>query len=138
MTITMKNIFWEFVVAYCLTPIGFMFFGMIAYSISEKIGFPIFFGGDRAVGFSGIFLGVPISALFGIGIVDKIKFKSKGYNGLGLLTGFILSQCGTVIGIILMDNIGNITIPLDLFIIVCLALIGYNIKMIFKRCQRCV
>ncbi len=127
----------EFITGCICSPIGFICFGILHDLLYTKCGIESFFGGDKAGGFSGIFLGVPIAALIGISLVDKLVFKLKGYNVLGLVVGFILSQLGIVLGLFLIDKVGNGTIPLGLFITVLLCLIGYNSVLLLKKRKKC-
>jgi len=79
-----------------------------------------------------LFLGVPIGFLVGISLVDRLLSKRWKINILGLALGFILSQFGIVLGIFLIDLIGETAfflIPLEAGF---LSLVGYNIRFLFK------
>jgi len=129
----MRRIIMEFIVGCAFSPVGFICFGAVHDMLYAKFGIESFFGGDKAGGFCGLFLGVPIGALVGISMIDKLVFKSHGYNIVGLVVGFIVSQFGIVLGLFLIDKAGNKTIPLSLCITILLSLIGYHIKFVLTK-----
>jgi hypothetical protein len=127
-----KKIILEFIVGCVLSLVSAICFGMLYFLPSEVVGIEIFFGGDKAGPFFVLFLGVPIGAFVGISLVDKLMFKSRGYNILGLTLGFILCQLGILFGVFLMDLIGGTAVVFIPFIAVFLSLVGYNIKFLFR------
>lgn len=122
----MRKIILEFLIGCLLSGTCFVCF-CILNILFESLDIEMFFGGDQASLFCGLFLGVPIGALVGISLVDKLIFKSQGSHMIGILVGFILGEFGVVLGIWLLDQIGVRAIFLIPFMVTCLSLIGYNI-----------
>jgi hypothetical protein len=79
-----------------------------------------------------LLLGIPIGILIGISLADRLLSKHWRVNIFGLVTGFILGLFGTVLGIYLLDVIGNVAFFLTPLIAVFLSLFGYNFKVLFK------
>ena len=129
--IMIKKIILEFVVGCAFGPVGFFVFGEIHDIITRGFKIYIFFGGDMSGGFFGLFLGVPIAVLTGISLFDRFIFESKGYNIFGLMTGFVLTDLGIILGIFLLDKIGDKTIFFSFPVTLFLAVVGYNFKFLY-------
>ena len=125
-----KKLLLEFIIGCILSVASAICFGLVYTMLYMMLEAEVFFGGDKAGPFFILFLGVPIGALLGISLVDKLLFKSQGYNIFGLVLGFILSQFGVVLGIFLLDSIGNTALFFIPLIIGLLSLVGYNVKLL--------
>jgi hypothetical protein len=126
-----KKMITEFLVGCAFGPVGFFVFGEIHDIITRGFRIEIFFGGDMAGASFGFLIGVPVAILTGISLFDRFIFESKGHNILGLVTGFVLTDLGTILGIFLLGRIGNKTILFSLPITSSLAVVGYNFKSLF-------
>lgn len=117
----------------------------LSYSLTDILELDSFILNLDNTIYSILFLGLPIGGLLGISMVDKLIFKSQGYNKLGIVIGFSLSTFGTVlVGWILpifdirfFDWILpvvhiNIDILVFPFVVAFFAVIGYNSIRLFS------
>ncbi len=132
--IMLKKIAIQYITGCIFGAAGFICFLFATASIEKLLFTEIFFGGDKSVVFSGLFLGIPIGSLVGLSTIDRLVFRAKRLNKLGLIVGFVISWFGIVFGLYLMDIVGSkIGVLLGLLETNCLTLIGYNIKSLFKK-----
>jgi len=122
----------EFLIGCFLSIVGFVCFFVLFFLFEYYLDVEIFFGGDKANVFCGLFLGIPIGVLVGISLVDKLVFPSQGYNIYGIVAALILSQLGVILGIWLLDTIGGKAIFLIPFIVTCFSIIGYNSILLIR------
>lgn len=81
--------------------------------------------------YAAMLLGIAIGSVFGIWFVDRIIFKSKGYNLAGTVMGFVTCGLGVMLAIwFLRTKEGNVAMYLPL-IGCCFALIGYKANELF-------
>ncbi|MCJ7776702.1 MAG: hypothetical protein MUP16_00060 [Sedimentisphaerales bacterium] len=131
-----KKIFVQSIVALVLSVCGFFFFGKAYFELCSKTGLEIFVGGDKAPVFFGLLIGMPMSALLGIVLVEKIIFKSAGWNALGIIMGFALSFLGALLWEVrLLDKIGFglVSILINSLVFTCCTVIGYYIGSVFLQ-----
>jgi hypothetical protein len=122
-----KKLALEFLAGLIVSAIGFGFFAALL-QIPVLSGLETYLGGDKASVFAGLFLGFPIGGILGIFLLDKIVFKTGGYNSVGIATGLAFSLVLGGIGTVpLLSKIGESTVFIAPFLYVLLALIGYSI-----------
>jgi hypothetical protein len=122
-----KKVTLEFLAGLVVSAIGFGFFdALLQIPVLSRL--QTYLGGDKASVFAGLFLGFPIGGILGILLLDKIVFKTVGYNSLGIVTGLALSLIFGGIGTVaLLSKLGGSTFFIAPFLYVLLALIGYAI-----------
>jgi hypothetical protein len=122
-----KNVTLEFLAGLIVSAVGFGFFDALL-QIPVLSGLETYLGGDKASVFAGLFLGFPIGGILGILLLNKIVFKTAGYNSIGIVTGLVLSLILGGIGTLaLLSKLGGPTVFIAPFLYVLLALIGYAI-----------
>jgi hypothetical protein len=124
-----KKIFLEFLVGLIVSLVGFGSFAVLLQIPGiSKLG--VYLGGDKASVFVGLFLGLPIGAILGIFLLDKIAFKAQGCNtigiGIGAALSFVLGGFGTLL---LMSKLGGPAAFVAPLLYVLLALIGYTVAL---------
>jgi hypothetical protein len=55
----------------------------------------------------GMVLGVPIGAVIGVAVVGWIADKPRRLNRLGIVLGWLLGFCGSVLGMLLGEHLSN-------------------------------
>jgi hypothetical protein len=122
-----KKLALEFLAGLIVSAIGFGFFAALL-QIPVLSRLETYLGGDKASVFAGLFLGLPIGGILGILLLDKIAFKTGGYNSIGIVTGLALSLILGGIGTLaLLSKLGGSTFFIAPFLYVLLALVGYTI-----------
>jgi hypothetical protein len=122
-----KKVALEFLAGLIVSALGFGFFAaLLQIPILSRL--ETYLGGDKASIFAGLFLGFPIGGILGIFLLDKIAFKTGGYNSMGIVTGLALSLILGGIGTVaLLSKLGASTVFIAPLLYVLLALIGYTI-----------
>ena len=130
----LKKIGFQYIAGCAFGAIGFLCFAFGTASLEKVFFTEIFFGGDQSVVFSGLFLGIPIGALVGVSVLDKLVYRKRSWNIFGLIAGFLLGWCGILLAICLLDIFDfKMGVLLGLLETICFILIGYHLNMIFPN-----
>ena len=127
----------EFISSFLFSLFGFVFFGAVYDFVCFRIGIELPFGltGGSTGVIGGLSVGIPIGALLGISIVDKLIYKSSSWNLPGIITGFLLSFAGAFVSLWLFRGMigwASSSFFLTSLTLTFLCMIGYNLKLLFK------
>jgi hypothetical protein len=122
-----KKLALEFLAGLIVSALGFgLFAALLQLPLLSRL--ETYLGGDKASVFVGLFFGFPIGGVLGIFLLDKIAFKTGGYNSIGIVTGLTLSIIlGGIGSVALLSKLGGPAIFIAPFLYVLLALMGYTI-----------
>ena len=125
MQINIKKIVSEFIAAFVLSLIGYLPIAAVSFWLFkiDHVGIILL----------ALFFGYPLGSILGILLIDKIFFKAKGWNIIGIIISVVLSFAGAYLGLVMLDKIGSevfIFVPL---LITFLCLIGYNLAFLFNK-----
>ena len=126
----MRRILLDFVSSLILSAIGFLLIGYIYQALDLR--YDIGFGGDKGNALIGLFLGLPCGAILGILVVEKLLYKTKGWNVWGIFLAVLLSFISNCLGIIMLDKIGGSAAIFILLLVVITCLFGYRIVLFLK------
>jgi hypothetical protein len=127
----MRRIILSFISSVILSIIGFMALAGI-YKTLELLKVDVNFGGDKGNVFFCLFLGLPLGGISGILLIEKLVYKSEGWNILGIGASVLLSLISIYLGIILMDRAGGEFVLLIPIVVGLFCLFGYKIGFLFK------
>jgi len=122
----------EFIIGLVFSIIGFMAFGAVYDFVCFRLRIDLPFGltGGSTGIIGGLSLAIPIGALLGISVVNKLIYKSSSWNLMGIITGFILSFAGAFVSLWLFKGMvawGSLSFFLTSMILTCLCITGYNL-----------
>ena len=130
----MKKLFFKFVAALAVSLLLSVMFYRVGHYLSNTLN-SVNLGGDKSGVFFVIFLGFPLGSLLGFSLIDKLLYKTKGKNILGLAIGLILSFIGAFIGILLLDAFSFFAVFLIPVIIIIGSLIGYQTGLLIIKAE---
>lgn len=99
----------------------------------DLVGIDINLGGDKGNVFFGLFFGLPMGNLLGINLADRVFFDDRGGNILGLILGLVSGFVAGIIGVFLLDRIGEKAILMIPFLVTLACLLGYRIPVLFRN-----
>lgn len=127
MQITKRVILVEVTYSTISSTIGVLVFTAF-YNLLNNLNIEIDFGGDKGPFLFALFIGMPISNIWGILLADKKSLNIKRANMSRILLAGIVNVVGILLTLFMMDEIGGGIFPLMYIATICFSVIAYNIK----------
>ena len=99
------------------------------YNVSERLGYEIPFGGDKGFVLFPLLFGLPLGAITGTILTEKLIYRIQGWNILGVVFGIILSVVGSFLGLVMMDKMGGECGLLIPFLVAIMCVVGYRLGL---------
>jgi hypothetical protein len=127
----MKKVGIEFISSLFFSIIGFLLFSGV-YTVLEAAKVNINFGGDKGKAIFGLFFGLSIGGTFGVFLIEKVIYKTPGWNILGIFLSILFCTIGCYLGMILLDKLGSIFVLFFPLIAATMCVLGYNIGSLYR------
>jgi len=127
----MKRVAIEFISSLFFSILGFLLFSGI-YTVLEIAKVDINFGGDKGKALFGLFFGLSIGGTFGVLFIEKLIYKTQGWNILGIFLAILFCTVCIYFGTILLDKIGGVFVLFFPLIAALMCVLGYNIGLLFR------
>ena len=121
----MKRLIYKFLSALAFSLLLSVFFYWVSHYLSNTINLKNI-GGDKSGIFFVVFLGLPLGSSLGLFLIDRVLYRIRGWNIIGLCIGLILSIAGAFLGIFLLSALGLIAVFVVPIIIIISSMIGYQ------------
>lgn len=125
---TVGNLTAEFLATALAAALGYPLVSFLRLLLGH-LGIEIAYGGDKAAILVPLLFGLPLGALVGMVLVEKVVCKTTGWNVLGLLLGLMFSAIAYIVGLGMMDLFGGEAILSVPFLVALARLLGYRIGL---------
>ena len=114
---------------------GYLVVSVIHGSLA-RLGWEIPYGGDKGAILFPLLVGLPVGAMTGTVLFERLVYNVARWNVLGVLMGFIFSLPAFFVALFGMDALGGEVIVAAPFLIALACLVGYRLGLRVHGGQR--